>query len=226
MVVKMKKDKFRRTLVIGDIHGCFYTLMNLLEEANYNKHKDRIIFLGDYIDRGNYNKMVMDYLISLQEEVGTDMAICIKGNHEKMFLHYVWKFRKKPYNKNTASQLKDDIEKYSDWIMSLPTHFVEGDYIFVHGGVPHGVIEDNTEDDFVWTYRSQYTNLTDKVIICGHLPAKEIYNYDDIIGIDTGCCFNNMLSVLIIHSDNILSYIRVRADERDINLKKEVEICN
>lgn len=215
----MKKNIFKRTLVIGDLHGCYYTLQNLLEKLNYNKKEDRLIFLGDYLDRGKNTKLLVDFLISLQEEVGTEKVVCIKGNHEKMFSDYTKKRKKWLFDNNTQIQLGDNIEHYTDWIDKLPTHIVEDNLIFVHGGVPHGIISDNTESDFIWTYRNDYINKTNKTIICGHAVADGVYEYDDIIGIDTGCCFNIALSALIIKEGQSLQFISIPTDVKDVIFK-------
>ena len=41
-----------RTLVVGDTHGCLEELQIMLGDANLNLSQDRLILLGDYIDRG------------------------------------------------------------------------------------------------------------------------------------------------------------------------------
>ena len=96
-----------RIIAIGDIHGCYHTLMNILDRVKYDKNKDTIIFLGDYIDRGKHSYEVVSYLISLQKEVGKDRCVCLLGNHEDMALsdEYNWirnggKHTKKSYYKN------------------------------------------------------------------------------------------------------------------------------
>ena len=73
-----------RTIIIGDIHGCYYTLLNLLEKVEYDKQNDKLVFVGDYIDRGNNSFEVVEYLINLQKEVGKDKCVCLIGNHEHM----------------------------------------------------------------------------------------------------------------------------------------------
>ena len=66
--------------VIGDIHGCLLELELLLEQI---PRKDKLVFLGDYIDRGPESAGVVDRLLKEKER-----SIFIKGNHETMFLSY------------------------------------------------------------------------------------------------------------------------------------------
>jgi len=62
-VVKLDPDM--RTLAIGDIHGCHAPLTQLWEVID-PQPDDRIIFMGDYVDRGPDSKGVIDFLIELQ----------------------------------------------------------------------------------------------------------------------------------------------------------------
>ena len=71
-----------RTLAIGDIHGCHVALTCLLEQVQPHP-EDRIVFLGDYIDRGPASREVVDTLLSLKKVCST---IFLRGNHEEMLL--------------------------------------------------------------------------------------------------------------------------------------------
>jgi len=55
-----------RTLVIGDIHGAYAALLEVLERAQVTSD-DLLIFLGDYADRGKHTPEVLDELIALQQ---------------------------------------------------------------------------------------------------------------------------------------------------------------
>jgi len=52
-----------RVFAIGDIHGCFNPLKELIENKIQLQKNDKLIFLGDYIDRGTNSKEVVDYII-------------------------------------------------------------------------------------------------------------------------------------------------------------------
>jgi len=71
-----------RTLAIGDIHGCLSPLKQLWEVID-PQPEDRIIFMGDYVDRGPDSKGVIDFLIGLQQQ---DFNLTLlSGNHEEKF---------------------------------------------------------------------------------------------------------------------------------------------
>jgi serine/threonine protein phosphatase 1 len=71
-----------RTLAIGDIHGCLTALDTLLGVVKPTT-EDRLIFLGDYIDRGPDSKGVLDRLIELRK---SRQVVCLRGNHEIMMM--------------------------------------------------------------------------------------------------------------------------------------------
>jgi serine/threonine protein phosphatase 1 len=75
--------------VIPDIHGAVdlleKCLVRILPLRNKNGKKDKIIFLGDYIDRHEDSCLVIDVLIELKKKY-PDQVICLKGNHEHMLL--------------------------------------------------------------------------------------------------------------------------------------------
>jgi len=70
-----------KTLVIGDIHGYFRELKDALATGDY-QHGDRLIFLGDYIDRGPQSREVMEFLLSLKNCDN----IFLRGNHEEYLI--------------------------------------------------------------------------------------------------------------------------------------------
>ena len=74
-----------RLFAIGDIHGCFDSLKELIEHKIHLQKNDKLILLGDYIDRGDKSKEVIDFIIKLQED-GYDL-VPLLGNHESMLLN-------------------------------------------------------------------------------------------------------------------------------------------
>ena len=56
-----------RLFAIGDIHGCFDSLKELVEHKIQLQKSDKLVLLGDYIDRGDKSKEVVEYIIELCE---------------------------------------------------------------------------------------------------------------------------------------------------------------
>ena len=72
-----------RTLAVGDIHGCYRSLITLESFAKF-KPDDRIVTLGDYVDRGPDSKSVIEWLI---DHESNGHLIALRGNHELMMLN-------------------------------------------------------------------------------------------------------------------------------------------
>ncbi len=132
--------------VIGDIHGCYHTLVDLLTKMGYHningvwQHPERIaIFIGDYIDRGIYIPQVLDLI---KKMVDNGKAIALLGNHE---LNLVGVFTTGPDGKPLRSHkklrqhhvttrvLEDKMLHYwIEWFKKLPIYLDFGQIRLVH----------------------------------------------------------------------------------------------
>jgi serine/threonine protein phosphatase 1 len=74
-----------KTFVIGDIHGGFRALKQILERANVTQN-DILIFLGDYVDGWSESSELITFLIELQKN---QKCIFIRGNHDQLFLDWL-----------------------------------------------------------------------------------------------------------------------------------------
>ncbi|MRR06064.1 MAG: serine/threonine protein phosphatase [Deltaproteobacteria bacterium] len=78
-------DYQRRLLAVGDIHGHREKLGTLMEIVKPTS-EDKIVFLGDYIDRGPDSSGVIDYLLDFCRQFPWTETVFLRGNHEQMFL--------------------------------------------------------------------------------------------------------------------------------------------
>lgn len=74
-----------RILVVGDIHGGYRALIQVLERAQITTD-DLLIFLGDYVDGWSQSPEVVDYLINLQKK---QQCVFMGGNHESLLLKWL-----------------------------------------------------------------------------------------------------------------------------------------
>ena len=74
-----------RTLVIGDIHGGLRALLQVFERAQVTP-KDRLVFLGDYVDGWSESPAVLDFLIQLQ---ATHPCVFMRGNHDELLFDWL-----------------------------------------------------------------------------------------------------------------------------------------
>jgi serine/threonine protein phosphatase 1 len=78
--------KWFRTLVISDIHGCYEKWIKLLKKINFNPKEDRLILLGDYLDRGDQSRQVIEETMRM---VHAGEAIALRGNHDQQFIDWI-----------------------------------------------------------------------------------------------------------------------------------------
>ena len=67
MVIPMKTE---RLLAVGDIHGAWDKFKSMYDKVKFNPEKDRMIFLGDYLDRGDNPVAVMDFILEHKDTMG------------------------------------------------------------------------------------------------------------------------------------------------------------
>jgi serine/threonine protein phosphatase 1 len=77
---------------VGDVHGRHDLLIRLLErifeDAAHHQETPKIVFLGDYIDRGEDARGTIDLLIALAEQTEAE-TVFLLGNHEQMLLRFL-----------------------------------------------------------------------------------------------------------------------------------------
>lgn len=181
-----------RTLVIGDIHGCYELLNKLLQKVNFQKNQDRIIFIGDYIDRGPEARKVLDLVMELVNEG----AIALLGNHEEMFVAAYENFNHiTPWilnggrttlasfgiDKNEKEGIREIPVKYIEFLKSLPLYYETKDYIFVHAGLDPQIQNPLYTNKYAMLWiRDEWLNCNyrgKKKVIFGHTPTLTINDH-------------------------------------------------
>ena len=198
----------KRLFTIGDIHGCFDSMKELVENKIQLQKDDKLILLGDYIDRGDKSKEVVDFIIELSAK-GYDV-IPLMGNHEAMLIDAfedeknISKWIQNGGNETLKSfeinSLKDIESKYIEFFKGLRYYYAFEDYLFVHAGFNDNLLNVFTDYySMLWKCKETYTNplLSDKTIIHGHNPVKvaiceeRVLSKHRVINIDTGCVYKD-----------------------------------
>lgn len=191
-----------RTFVIGDVHGCINELKKLYEilitEENMDLSKDRLIFLGDYIDRGIDSRKVVRFIRNLQKE--NDNVIALMGNHEDMLIKFYsdlcssdcdWLINSNEtrislncgcgwlcngYEATISSYAGHDEDFVSDveWMKTLPLYFEDEHFIYVHAGIDTSIsMNEQTRDTLLWIRQTFIFDPAayEKKVVFGHTPA-------------------------------------------------------
>jgi len=220
-----------RIYVVGDIHGRVDLLSRLhgqilddVQSSTQNRHV--VVYLGDYVDRGEKSKTVID--VFLDEPLDGFETVFLKGNHEEMMLGFLenaavgamWL-----YNGGDATAysygvrmdspsitdhryfemqqaLRDKLpDRHLAFLRDLNLYHIEGGYLFVHAGVQPGIpIENQTSQDLLWIREEFIASPADHghCVVHGHTIFSEPEIRPNRIGIDTGAYFSNVLSCLVL----------------------------
>lgn len=218
---------------IGDIHGELPLLEELLDEIRWDAHKQpgdshKLIFIGDYVDRGLHSRGVIDLVM---QGIDGFETICLRGNHEQMFLDFLEEptlERAESWRRDfvggretmesygvvleelvailaSGGNVKEDLAAipgdHINWINALPHwHFEEG-YMFVHAGVRPGIhLEAQMERDALWI-RGDFTDSEldhGRVIVHGHTTNRDPESRPNRINVDTGACLFGTLTAVAL----------------------------
>ncbi len=204
-----------RIFAVGDIHGCDQKLQKLMERLPYRPEHDRLVFIGDYIDRGPESAKVLDYLCRLKKE--NPRMIALLGNHEYLLLEYhrsndpalIPYLRQNGLDSTVRSYHQEDgfnlqplsflPQEHLDFLLSLQPFWQNDEYIFVHAGLEPGVAPEDTDISVLCQVRDSFLFTTHdfgKKVIFGHTPFELPLVTPTKIGIDTGASMGNMLTAV------------------------------
>lgn len=165
-----------RTILFGDVHGCYENLRGLLDKVA-PRAEDQLIFVGDYFDRGPDSRKVYHLLKELQEK---HTCVFIRGNHEQMILDYFDKTDNSWLDNGyeaTLLSFKDRPEELMEalvWIRKNTVFCYSGDqFNACHAGTTEAEITDNLIDTVLWDRDPLYDgSYSGKLTIVGHTPME------------------------------------------------------
>ncbi len=203
-----------KTVVIGDIHGGFKALKQLLESANLPKNT-QYIFVGDYVDGWSQSAEVVSYLIEFSEE---NNCIFLRGNHDELLYKYLKFGESNPMwlsqggessIKSYAKLSEEKKEKHLQFFENLENYYIDSENrLFMHAGFtnqhgpeyeyyPNLVYWDRTLWEMVCAMDSSISEDDDKYpkrlklfkeIYIGHTPVTRV-------GFDKPANFANVWNV-------------------------------
>lgn len=195
------------TLVIGDIQGCYVELLELVEKAGMTD-SDRIVALGDIVDRGPDPQNVIDYFRTKPN------AETIMGNHERKHVESYHGRTQPAKSQVLTKQQVTDYPGIIAWMETLPQYMRLPEADLVHGFFEPGIpLEKQWEKVIVGVMGGQKKIQAlpkpwyemydgDKPLIVGHhnytgTSTPFIYK-DRVYGLDTSCCHGGALTGLLL----------------------------
>ena len=195
------------TYIIGDIHGCYAKLNDLLEKISFNPYQDKLISVGDIINRGPNSLAVIELLSSLPN------FQMVLGNHD---LHLLILHNKiiKPRAKDILQEILQHpkIGFYCDFIKHSPLclYLEKPDLLICHAGLyPKWSVQDALK------YNMQY-----------HTYINNNFNYFiNNIYSDTPVAWRNDLSEIDAIRFIVNSFTRMRYLDKQLNLNLKLKFA-
>ena len=205
----MTRFKAARTIVIGDVHGCYDELQDLLRELKV-RPDDRLISVGDLICKGPQSARVIAWAMEQKN------LECVLGNHELRFLNCRRRGAipdVKPTDLDTYRQFGDSYEDAMRYIARWPLTVSGEGFMVVHGGFdPREGLEWQSDVQLTTMRRLKdteepwYERYTDpRLIVFGHWARPEPVVRKNAIGLDTGCVYGGELTAVVLPERRLVS---------------------
>ena len=204
------------TYAIGDVHGCLDKLTALLDLCARHARgaPTRLIFVGDYIDRGPDSRGVIETILKLQRERPGEV-ICLRGNHEALLIDAIKTGDEAHWLRNGGGETLASYgvshaiglpRDHLAWIEALPLTFDDGRRFFVHAGVnPAAPLDRQTEHDLLWIREPFLDNEREygRLIVHGHTPLQS--GRPDLrrnrLNLDTAAVYGRPLTAAVFNGE-------------------------
>ena len=196
----------RRHILLGDVHGCFDEMRDLLAQLAYRPDRDVLLSVGDLIDRGPKIRETLEYLFDLPD------FHMVLGNHEDKFLRYL-----EGNNIKVAGGLQTTIDAYGNQfpatlrerLAGLPLIVKTPSGYVVHAGFdPEMSPEEQTRSDCLYMRfyggKTYFDEVNGRVwhslwpadaprVFFGHIPEENGPELPHVVSLDAGCVFGGAL---------------------------------
>lgn len=206
-----------KQFVIGDIHGCYDELQELLDKAGIG-NEDEIIAIGDIVDRGSKSAETLAFFQQ------TPNARSILGNHERKHVRW-FRGELEPAASQMITRIQIGEGKYPEAVAfmdSFPRFLEMPDAVLAHGfyepGVPLteqretvvvGTLsgEDYLREHYSWPWYEHYDG--DKPLVVGHRDysgeMEPVVYQERVYMIDSRCVFGGSLTGLLLPDFKLIS---------------------
>lgn len=190
LIPSVNDSEYKRIFAIGDIHGSFSKFLSVWNQIKITDD-DLVIFLGDYIDRGNDVGKTLKFVMNLQNKKN---IVLLRGNHEQMMINAItdkknldlWIMNGGRETLEALTYLKDEDPninvKIFKFLNSLPLSYkmqIGGKiYFFCHAGIDvNKSLDEQDEKSLLWN-REEFFNKFNgsEIIISGHSPVQYFFD--------------------------------------------------
>lgn len=188
----------RRHWVIGDVHGCYASLLELLTVL---PKRDHLVFCGDVIDRGPNIEASMHLVWDLTQ---SGRATWLRGNHEQALIDALQQSSTSSgvlLHQDTYRQLGDGVcRQWLPRLNQLPLVYQAQDWIATHAGFSEtGEPDLSIRESFWETYDGRFGR-----VVIGHTPRPCVERNDCFVSVDTGAVYGGMLSAFCPETDAVV----------------------
>jgi len=221
-------DKDSKIIIVGDVHGCLDELKLLLIKCEFQKNIDKLVFVGDLVNKGPYSAEVVKFV----RNIG---ASCVRGNHDDAALAQIMKKMKegedyKPHYHYCSDLNSEEIEWLTElpYTLSIPSH----NAIVVHAGfvpgtpleeqklsdmyilrtVPSASSDDSDDKEVPWA--ALWKKNDGPHVYFGHDAKRGLQLCDYATGLDTGCCYGKKLTAVILPRREIVQVDALKVYEK------------
>ena len=232
------------TCAIGDVHGRIGKLEALLDRcARFCAGRPvRLVFVGDYVDRGPGSRAVVQLLMDLAQRDPADV-VCLAGNHEALLLGAADGTLESLPGRPTLADwvggngggaatlasygvtLAGDLPpEHLAWMRALPLSHDDGLRFFAHAGVrPGHTLDLQVKEDLMWIREPflSYSGTFERLIVHGHTPVAA--RVPDLranrLNIDTGAGYDGPLTAAVFdgRSRDPIAFLSDCGDDREFH---------
>lgn len=221
--------------IIGDVHGCYDELVELLTKLGHAVEDHmlipaegrRVIFVGDLVDRGPKTPDVLKLVMNIVE---TGQGYTVPGNHDVKLMRALEgrNVQRTHGLAESLAQLDEETpgfrDKVREFIRNQVSHMVldDGNLVVAHAGMKEemagrvsGKVRDfalygettGETDEFGLPVRYQWAQdyRGSALVVYGHTPIPQAEWLNRTINIDTGCVFGGALTALRYPENELVS---------------------
>lgn len=220
----------RRTIIVGDIHGCLAEFDGLLAKTGFDGGPggggtDRLILVGDLINKGPDSLGVLARARGLGCEV-------VLGNHEWNFIRSAdgVSGTGRASFERLRGEMGASFGSWLGWLRALPTFIEDEDFLVVHAGLAPGRHPRDTEARILTRIRTwdgvgrrlhgkgdpPWFDLYEgeKLVVFGHWAALGLMERPNAVCLDSGCVYGKRLSALVLPGREVVQVEARRTYEK------------